>query len=345
MIKLRTPQRILLAAAAALPAMTFAFPVWQIGIWAPQYPEGLNMFIGLDRIEGNVEQINILNHYIGMKHIIPSEIPELLLLPKLIFGLIVLGFLAAVINRVWALRAWLGLFSAFAVAGFLDFYRWGYEYGHNLNPDAPIKIPGMSYQPPLIGAKTILNIDALSLPHVGGIAVGLAFVLGFAALFWNQIRDFQVAKDAKTKFLHPATMRTGLTLLAFIGLSGCSAEPEAIVLGSDACAGCHMTISDARFGGEVITDKGKIHKFDSLPCLLEYVRANEPKSKSILVTDYMRPGSLIDARSANYLRSRAINGPMGDQTAASKSHVALQSVQARAPGELLRWDAILRHSP
>lgn len=69
-----------------------------------------------------------------------------------------------------------------AIAGMYDFWRWEYNYGHNLNPDAPIIVPGMTYQPPLLGCKTLLNIEACSIPHFGAIllfvAVGiLAFIL------------------------------------------------------------------------------------------------------------------------------------------------------------------------
>jgi copper chaperone NosL len=61
-----------------------------------------------------------------------------------------------------------------------DFYQWGYDYGHNLDPTAPIQVPGLSYQPPLFGHKRLLNFDAYSLPDVGGWIVIAAAVLAFA---------------------------------------------------------------------------------------------------------------------------------------------------------------------
>jgi copper chaperone NosL len=60
------------------------------------------------------------------------------------------------------------------IAGLIDFYMWGYDYGHNLNPRAPIKVPGMSYQPPLIGCKQLLNINACSWPHSVSIFICLS---------------------------------------------------------------------------------------------------------------------------------------------------------------------------
>ena len=56
----------------------------------------------------------------------------------------------------------------FVVLAAIDFYRWNYEYGHNLDPNAAIKVPGMAYQPPLIGYKQLLNFGAYSIPDTGG---------------------------------------------------------------------------------------------------------------------------------------------------------------------------------
>ena len=77
-----------------------------------------------------------------------------------------------------------------AVAGLGDFWKWGYEYGHQLDPHAAIKVPGMSYQPPLIGSKQLLNFHATSWPDIGGwIAIAaLACVLAVAVLEWRRAR-------------------------------------------------------------------------------------------------------------------------------------------------------------
>ena len=69
-----------------------------------------------------------------------------------------------------------------ALLAIYDFYQWGYDYGHNLNPNAPIKVPGMGYQPPILGHKKLLNFDAYSLPDVGGYIVICAAVI--AAIIW-----------------------------------------------------------------------------------------------------------------------------------------------------------------
>ena len=84
-----------------------------------------------------------------------------------------------------SLYAWAAAFTLGAAAGLGDFWKWGYEYGHQLDPHAAIKVPGMSYQPPMIGSKQLLNFHATSWPDIGGwIAIAaLAFVVGAAC--WN----------------------------------------------------------------------------------------------------------------------------------------------------------------
>ena len=68
-----------------------------------------------------------------------------------------------------------------AIISMVDFYRWEYDYGHKLDPEAPIQVPGMSYQPPLIGYKQLLKFGAYSIPDVGGWLFIGAGVLLFVA--------------------------------------------------------------------------------------------------------------------------------------------------------------------
>ncbi|HEU5169541.1 MAG TPA: hypothetical protein VFU46_03335 [Gemmatimonadales bacterium] len=171
-----------MAVAALLLAALYVLPLWRIDLTAPQYPEGLGLRIRVDGITGrgpnDLASINNLNHYIGMQRIEPDAIPELRLMPWIAAGLIVIGLAAAASGRRGVLYAWLAALVIAAAAGLADFWRWGYDYGHNLDPSAAIKVPGMSYQPPLIGGKALLNFRAESWPDLGGL---LAFAVVAAA--------------------------------------------------------------------------------------------------------------------------------------------------------------------
>ncbi len=175
-----TRSRLILAAASLLLILAYLLPIWRISLKAPQYPEGLGMYIWVNNITGqkqhDLDKINNLNHYIGMKTIHPESIKELRVMPLIIGALLVLGILAAASGKRWMLYGWTALFVLIAVVGLVDFYLWEYDYGHNLDPRAAISIPGMSYQPPLIGSKKLLNFTAISMPAAAGWAI-------FASLF------------------------------------------------------------------------------------------------------------------------------------------------------------------
>ena len=188
---IRLSRWVVVAASMALLAV-FVAPLWRIDLIAPQYPEGIGLRIWIDKITGlrpnDLNSLNGLNHYIGMRAIVPESIPELRLMPQLLAAAIVAGLLVALIGRRPVLYVWAVLFTLGAVAGLADFWKWGYEYGHELDPHAAIKVPGMSYQPPLIGSKQLLNFHATSWPGLGGwiaiLAVGA--VVTVAVLEWRR---------------------------------------------------------------------------------------------------------------------------------------------------------------
>lgn len=190
-MKSLTPRsRMVTALAALLLVPVFFLPIWSISLEAPQYPEGIGMHIMVNTIRGqgewDLQNINGLNHYIGMKEIHPESIRELDFMPWLLGGLAVFGLVAAATGRKRLLQVWVIAFVLLAAAGLVDFYKWGYDYGHNLNPDAAIKVPGMAYQPPLIGSKQLLNFTAHSWPGVGGMLAIGSLLLGVVALFLSR---------------------------------------------------------------------------------------------------------------------------------------------------------------
>lgn len=163
----------------------YFLPVWEIQLEAPQYPEGLGMNIWINKITGDLNTINGLNHYIGMKTIQPDSIKELTLMPYILGVLILLGILTSMLNKRKLLLVWVIFFILLGVAGGVDFYLWEYDYGHDLNPEAAIKIPGMSYQPPLIGTKQLANFTAISIPDTGGMILIGAGALSLLILLYD----------------------------------------------------------------------------------------------------------------------------------------------------------------
>ena len=183
--------RILVAVGSLLLALVYVAPLWTIELEAPQYPEGLGMLIQVSDIEGmapqDLQNINGLNHYIGMAPIEPDSIPELAIMPWAFGFFLVTGLLVALVGRRRLFYGWAVTFAIMAIVGLADFYKWEYEYGHNLDPTAAIQVPGLSYQPPLIGSKQILNFKAKAWPGLGGWAA-IATGLIAAGVMFTEIR-------------------------------------------------------------------------------------------------------------------------------------------------------------
>ncbi len=182
MKKITPISRALIALSALLMITAYYVPIWQILMWAPQYPEWLSMHIWINNITGDVAIINGLNHYIGMKYIKVEMFPEFKIMPWVLGGMIALGLITAFIGTIRMVWLYTIVLISAGIAGLVDFYLWGYDYGHNLDPNAAIKVPGMSYQPPLIGTKELLNFVAFSGPDTGGWIIAVSGLLVIATL-------------------------------------------------------------------------------------------------------------------------------------------------------------------
>lgn len=334
--KLSRLSRILVFVAGILLIAVRFVPIWVISLQAPQYPEGLTLEIHANGLRGNVDIVNGLNHYIGMKPLHNQDFPEFNILPVCIIVFATLMLAAALLNR----RKWLylvfGLFVLFGVVAMADFWKWEYDYGHNLNPEAPIVVPGMAYQPPLVGFKQLLNFGAWSVPGAGG----WIFIVSGLLLALAVFVEFRWARKNKRSRGLPA-----LAILIFLAAagSGCSGKSSPIITGRDECSFCRMTISDRRFGAELVTRKGKPYKFDDLHCLQQFVRAQPVTAEqaSFYVTSYSGNHDLVPAGQALYLRSETINAPMGGHIAGFAGKEGLDSFQRTLNGTLIGWKEVL----
>ena len=167
-------------------------PLWRIELSAPQYPEGLVLQIYSNKLGGQVEIINGLNHYIGMKTLHKEDFLEFTILPYIIGAFALFSVIVMFIGRKRFLYLLLLSFLLFGGIAMVDFYRWNYNYGHNLDPNAAIIVPGMSYQPPLIGFKQLLNFGAYSIPDWGG---WLFVISGILMIFATLIESKLLSKQ------------------------------------------------------------------------------------------------------------------------------------------------------
>lgn len=309
--------RILIAFSSLSMIATYYLPLWQIQLWAPQYPEGLNMKIWHNHLSGAFDIINGLNHYIGMRLIKAEMFPELQYIGILIGIYIAIGLLAAITNKLLMLKIYVFTGITYGIAALYDFYRWGYDYGHNLDPHAAIQVPGMSYQPPVIGYKNLLNFTAYSGPDQGG------WIIVAASIIATSVLVFTIWTNKKTSKSNSSSIKSDFRvapLLALFFLSSCStSEPAPIRLGKDECANCKMILTDPKFGAEIITKTNKVYKFDDVNCLNNYIKGNEKISSQvnlIYIVDYAQEGNFILANQAIYLQTEELKSPMGGAIAA-----------------------------
>lgn len=330
MNKLSKIERIIVAIASLSLIVTFFVPIWRIDLFAPQYPEGLTMKIWLNDIKGQIDIINGLNHYIGMRKISVAMFPEFAFLSYVVGFYILLGLAVAIIgNR--KILFWYLIFTLFGgLFAMYDYYRWGYEYGHNLDPTAPIKVPGLSYQPPMIGHKRLLNFDAYSFPDIGG------WIIIAAASTMILVWFFDWYRAHKLKMKLSSALVTSFVLFF---LASCSAQPEPLRIGTDICYLCKMGIADPKFGGELITNKGKVYKFDDIGCMIRFMKAGTIEQKNIsrtVVVNYEKQNDFIDADKAVLLNSELTKSPMGFNLAAFSNNQAAAKI-AGTSGKIISW--------
>jgi len=185
--------RVLVLAALLLLLPAYVFPLYDMTMFAPQYPDGLRLHIYSYRLDGghggqDLKEINLLNHYIGMKDLDAAEFTEFKWIPFAVgaFGLLflrtaVLGKMAHLVD-VLVLYLYFGLFSLWSFA-----YKM-YWYGHHLSPTAAVKVD--PFTPPLFGYKKLANFEVYSYPAVSSYALAAVAVVLAVALYvaWRQSR-------------------------------------------------------------------------------------------------------------------------------------------------------------
>ncbi len=181
-LPLRLSSRILVLVAAVSLLPVFFAPLYTMTLYSNQFPDGLNLYIHAGSLQGghttdrdDLKEINTLNHYIGMRALQEADFTEFKWIPLMLGFFIILGLRAIVIGKMsnlidtFVLFVWFGLFSVW------HFYDRLYTYGHNLDPEAPVRVA--PFMPPMFGSKQMANFEVYNYP-----AIGSYFLLGFVVL-------------------------------------------------------------------------------------------------------------------------------------------------------------------
>src|SRR5690625_2808882 len=181
--------RLWIIAASILLVLSFFFPLWHINLIAPQYREGLDMWIYSYQLVGGNEgqdlfEINLLNHYIGMQEIHEADFYEMRIIPFALGFFILFGLRAAVFGVMSHLIDNIVLFFYFSLFSLAAFVYRLYSYGHDLDPGAAIQVE--PFWPPLIGTKQIANMTQTSLPGGASYLIAGALVCLILAVFFSR---------------------------------------------------------------------------------------------------------------------------------------------------------------
>jgi copper chaperone NosL len=185
--------RALLVAAALCLVPAYVSPLWTLTMFAPQYPDGLRLYIYSHELNGgnggqDVHEINVLNHYIGMRDLQQSDFTEFQWMPFVLGALGLLFLRAAVHGQLAQLLDVLVMSLYFSLFSLWSFGYKLYRYGHDLSATAAVHVA--PFMPPLFGHKRLANFDVYSYPALGSYALGAAMAVLAAAFFlaWRHAR-------------------------------------------------------------------------------------------------------------------------------------------------------------
>ena len=194
--------RGLLLAAVLLLIPAYISPLWNLTMFAPQYQDGLRLDIYSYHLEGgnrgqDIKEINVLNHYIGMRDLAEEDFTEFKWLPFVIGAIGLLILRAVVFGTVGHVLDVAVLFVYFSLFSLWSFAYKLWSYGHNLAPTAAVKVK--PFMPPLLGGQQIANFEVYSYPKLASYALGAAALALFVALFlsWRAARGERAATPSE----------------------------------------------------------------------------------------------------------------------------------------------------
>jgi hypothetical protein len=181
--------RIILLAAVVVLMPALFLPLWHINMSAQQFPEGLHLGIYASKLQGggkagnDLQEINILNHYIGMRELKEEDFSEFKWIPFVVGVVTLLTLRAVVIGKVSKLVDVFVGFSYFGLFSLWTFYNKLYYYGHNLDPKAAVTVD--PFMPPMFGSKQLANFTVHSFPGLGTFAMSLFPAILLLAIYFS----------------------------------------------------------------------------------------------------------------------------------------------------------------
>lgn len=183
--------RIIFVIAAFTMLISLFLPWWHLNLIAPQYPEGLPMTIYSYKIDGRIDIINNINHYIGMRWISEDDFAELKIIPVAVGFIIVLALISAAIKKAWLAWITVGLGGIGGLVGLYDLWYWLRKYGTDLDPMAAIKID--PFIPPIIGTNKLANFVTYTGFNSGGYLLGLGVIMMLIAAW--RFREYDKGEE------------------------------------------------------------------------------------------------------------------------------------------------------
>ena len=191
--ELTVVSRILILAGVLLLIPVYLAPMYQMTLISNQFPDGLELHIYASKLEGgntanrdDLREINTLNHYIGMRPLLESDFSEVKWLPLAVGAFALLALRALVIGKMSKLVDIVVLFVYFGLFSLWSFHHRLYEYGHNLDPTAAVKVK--PFTPPIFGSQQIANFTVFNYPAAGTYLM-LGFVLLSGLAIWLSARQ------------------------------------------------------------------------------------------------------------------------------------------------------------
>lgn len=206
-------QVVLSLVAAGLLVAAIWLPFWRVELSAPQYPQGLRMVAYGTEVRGDLREINIINHYVGMEHIDTAPAPEMSLFEPTMALLVLLALAAAFHRRLGQLAVAASLVVPFVIL--VDLQRWLHRFGHSLDPKAPLRVE--PFTPWVIGVSTIGNFKSRAMVSWGFLAMVTAAGLLYLGLRYRSRRQGSGERSASgaAASLAMATALAGTTLFVF----------------------------------------------------------------------------------------------------------------------------------